>query len=484
MTQQNETKLLLISLLATLVLVAGGIWWFTNSENFGKSNGSNNSDSGNSGNLEPKENSEIVNKNTESKTSLTARISEGDKILISGDGTQEKVSATAAIAKGNYTEAINYLQNSLRAKGNDPEALIYLNNARIGQTKSYTIVASMPIGEELDAAQEMLRGVAQAQQEINQAGGINGIPIKILIANDDNDPEIAEELAEEFVNNPNIFGVIGHFGSSVSLAAAEIYQANNLVMISPTSTSVELSTVGNYIFRTVPSDRFAGSALSRYTVNELKLQKAVVFFNSESSYSKSLKDEYTTALFGDGGEVIAEYDLIDPNFNSASAVNDAIAKGAEVLMLAANSATLDQALQVVQVNDKRLPLLAGDSAYKAKTLQIGRSDAVGMILAVPWHILADPDAEFPQAAGKLWGGEVNWRTALAYDATQALIAALKRNPSRSGVQQALSSGNFEARGASGDIRFLSSGDRNQAVQLVTIQPGSRTSFGYEFVPIP
>ncbi|MEC4896212.1 MAG: ABC transporter substrate-binding protein [Oscillatoria sp. PMC 1051.18] len=469
MNQQNETKLLLISLLITLGLVAGGIWWFTNGR-FINSTSENNA-------------RETINL-SESKKSLSARISEGEKVLIPGNGTQEKVNATAAIAKDNYTEAINNLQASLKEKPNDPEALIYLNNARIGKNKSYTIVASMPIGEEIDAAQEMLRGVAQAQQEINQVGGINGIPLKILIANDDNNPEIAKQLAEEFIDRSDILGVIGHFGSAVSLAAAEIYQANQLVMISPTSTSVELSTLGDYIFRTVPSDRFAGSALSRYTVNELNLQKAAVFFNSESSYSKSLKNEYTTALFGDGGEVVAEYDFADNNFNSANAVNDAIAKNAEVLMLAPNSATLDQALQVVQVNDKRLPLLAGDSAYKATTLQIGRSDAVGMILAVPWHILADPDAEFPQTAGKLWGGEVNWRTALAYDASQALIAGLQPNPSRSGLQQTLSSGNFEANGASGKIRFLSSGDRNQAVQLVTIQPGSRTSFGYEFVPIP
>jgi hypothetical protein len=42
--------------------------------------------------------------------------------------------------------------------------------------------------------------------------------------------------------------------------------------------------------------------------------------------------------------------------------------------------------------------------------------AVGMVLAVPWHILGDPNSPFPKAASQLWGGEVSWRTALAYDA--------------------------------------------------------------------
>jgi branched-chain amino acid transport system substrate-binding protein len=111
-------------------------------------------------------------------------------------------------------------------------------------------------------------------------------------------------------------------------------------------------------------------------------------------------------------------------------------------MLAPNSATLPQALQVVQVNDKRLQLLGGDSAYNPKTLELGRSNSVGMVLAVPWHILGNPNAEFPKAANQLWGGEVNWRTAMAYDAAKALIAAIGRNPSRSGVQQALSASAF------------------------------------------
>ncbi|HEY9743916.1 MAG TPA: receptor ligand binding family protein, partial [Coleofasciculaceae cyanobacterium] len=100
------------------------------------------------------------------------------------------------------------------------------------------------------------------------------------------------------------------------------------------------------------------------------------------------------------------------------------------------------------------------------------------------HILGNPKAEFPKAANQLWGGEVNWRTAMAYDAAKALIAAIGRNPSRSGVQQALSASDFSASGAAGGIQFLPSGDRNQAVQLVRIQPGKRTSFGYEFVPVP
>lgn len=85
-------------------------------------------------------------------------------------------------------------------------------------------------------------------------------------------------------------------------------------------------------------------------------------------------------------------------------------------------------------------------------------------------------------ATKLWGGEVNWRTAMAYDATQALIAAIARHPTRIGIQKALGDPNFATSGAGGQVRFAPSGDRLNSIELVEIQ-ASESDFNYEFSPI-
>ncbi|MCW6050792.1 ABC transporter substrate-binding protein [Microcoleus sp. A2-C5] len=474
MSQKNETAVLALSLLITIGLAGTGIWWLTSR---GGITPEASSPQNPTVSKSPTENS------PQSEQAIQQRLSAGKKLLISDKATTNKQAAVQAYASGNYNAAISDLQASLKTNRNDPEALIYLNNARIGNQKSYTIAAAVPIGADINGAQEILRGVAQAQNEINQSGGISGTPLKVLIANDDDNPEIASQIASALANNSEVLGVIGHFSSDATLAASKIYQQNQLVAISPISTSVQLSGIGSNIFRTVPSDRFAANALSRYMLTKLQKKKAAVFFNSASNYSKSLKSEFTTALYGDGGQVVSEFDFAKGNFNATESFKSAIAQGAEVIMLAANTATLDQALQVVQVNAKRLPLLAGDDVYTAKTLQIGGAGAADMVLAVPWHILADPQSSFPQTSKQLWNAEVSWRTALAYDAAIALIVGLGRNPTRTGIQQALSAPDFSATGASGPIRFLPSGDRNRAVQLVIVKPGNRTSYGYDFVPI-
>jgi branched-chain amino acid transport system substrate-binding protein len=220
-------------------------------------------------------------------------------------------------------------------------------------------------------------------------------------------------------------------------------------------------------------------------VNKLQQKQAAVFFNSQSDYSKSLKSEFVAAVSLEGGQVVNEFDLSSADFSASQSVAEATKQGAEVLMLAANTDTLDKALQVVQVNQKRLPVLAGDDVYALKTLEVGQQPAEGMVVAIPWHIDTQTNPEFARSSRQLWNADVNWRTALAYDATQALIAALSRSPSRTGIQKALAASDFSAMGASGTVRFLPSGDRNAQVQLVKIEKkeSSRSRTGYDFVPV-
>lgn len=470
-SNQKELTTLALALLITGSLLGVGYWLFAHSNNINPSSTAvkGSSSAANSTAIPP----------------VKSLMSRGEKSLIPKSIPPEKQAGLTAFANKNYRKSVNNLEASLQKKPNDPEALIYLNNARIGNQKAYSIAVTVPIGDpkSLGTAEAMLRGVAQAQNEINRAGGIAGIPLKVVIADDKNNSEIAQKVAETLVKSNEILGVVGHYSSGVSLAAAPIYEGGNLVAISPISTSVKLSTAGDYIFRTVPSDRFAANQLVKYMIGELYQQKAVIFYNSQSAYSQSLKDEFITALYGDGGEVVDVFDLSYSHFNAFKSLDTAFQQGVEVIVLFPDSSTVEKALQVVRVNRKQLPILAGDDFYAVDTLKVG-GDSEGVVVAVPWHILAYPYSRFTEEANKLWRGDVNWRTVMAYDATQALITGIQEQPSRTGVQQTLSASNFSTEGATSVIKFLPSGDRNQAVQLVEVQPGDRSGVGYDFVPLP
>ncbi|MBE9079456.1 ABC transporter substrate-binding protein [Romeria aff. gracilis LEGE 07310] len=415
---------------------------------------------------------------------MAHRLSLGERSLLPQISDFKQL-AIKAYADGHYPLAIDLFEALLVTQRNDPEALIYLNNARIGEQPAHTIAVAAPLKESTNPALEILRGIAQAQDEINQAGGIAGIPLKVLIADDGNNPNIAQRLATKLTSDPSILAIIGHFSSDVTLAAAPIYQQKGLPMISPTSTSVEISSLGDYVFRTAPSDRFAAAALASYQLETLHRRKTAIFYNSQSSYSQSLKNEFTTALYGDGGEVVTEFDLIQfSHYSAAEAVRQAQQAGAEVLMLAANTPTLDPALRVIDANQGELPLLGGDSLYNPKILDQAGPAATELVVAIPWHLQAHRESSFAQHSYDYWGGDVSWRTATTYDAARAIFAALQNQPSREGIETVLSSDRPVTDGATQIVKFLPSGDRNQQPQLVTVRNGDRSGYGYDFVPIP
>lgn len=473
MAQKNDTPILILSLLITLGLLGFGGWWLARQLGLFSSSGSVTTiDSGTSPTPSP-------------SPSGSYSLSTGDRLILPDGASPQKQQAVEAIAKGNYDQAIALLDQSLAQNRNDPEARIYLNNAQIGDQTSYTIAVAIPASSAPDAALEILRGVAQAQTEINDAGGIQGTPLKVLMADDANNPQTATKLADALVDQKDVLAVIGHFSSDTSLAASAIYQQAGLVMMSPTSTSVALSSVGDYIFRTVQSDRIAADSLARHMIEQMGVRNVAVFYNSQSDYSKSLKDAFSSIVLTEGGNVVAEIDLnTAASFNAFDSLKQARDRGAEALMLAANTPTRSQAFQVITANQGQLKLLGGDNLYNAEILQTVGQDAVGMVIAAPWNRDANPNSPFPAAARQMWGGDVSWRTALAYDATMAIANGLRANPTRAGLQEALSAPSFSVPGASGNIQFMASGDRNRAAQLVTIEPGNRSGYGYDFVPVP
>ncbi|MGB3202998.1 MAG: ABC transporter substrate-binding protein [Nodosilinea sp.] len=412
-------------------------------------------------------------------------LSWGERVLFTDAPNADKQSGAAAYAAGDYATAAARFEAARQAVRNDPEALIYFNNAKLGATPALGIAAVVPIGDTPNTARELLRGVAQAQDEAIRAG----TPIKVLIADDRNDASQAAAIANALVQDANVVSVIGHGTSTTTLVAAPIYQQGQLPLIAPTSTTTELATMpregGNFVFRVIPSDQFTGTTLARHMLT-LGKTRPIVFYNSQSSYSKSLQDAFSTTLGLEGGQVTKLVDLSQGN-----PAAELQGSGADAVVLLPDSATFDGAIAVVQANQGQLPVLAGDAFYRIDALEKGGASLVGTVVTVPWHPLKSTPP-FAQTSSSLWGGDVNWRTALSYDAFQALSAARTKGnvapgsdtSGRAAIGQALANQGFSANGSTGAIGFLPSGDRNTTVLLVKVQAGNRSGTGFDFVPLP
>lgn len=441
--------------------------------------------------------------------SVPGQISIGERELIEkeqiGEEKQEfrdaKKKGIEALTKKDYNEAASQFDKALQAFPNAPETRIYLNNAVIEaeNQRSYTIAVVAPIADDLDAAQAMLRGVAQAQNEINQADGINGVYLKVAIADDGGDLETAKKVASELGGNGEILGVVGHYYSGLTIETASIYQEKRLPIIS-LSSSVSISGLSNYIFRTSPSDDVTAEKLAEHMLTKWDDRKRVaIFYDSQSSYSISLKDEFEKFVKDLGGEVVSSFDWPKTNNQHKKLFDQAIAEEAQVLMLVPSSAsqTEHNVVEIAELNNEsgaNLKLMGGDVAYSSEILKKSHgTDFLGMVVGAFWDIDTARNRTFVDNSQRLWNADVNWITAMSYDAAKAWIRALEIEasqensivPNRAKLQEILNSSDFTVSdGASGEISFARSGDReNASVQLVEVVQGDITSTQYDFKPV-
>lgn len=76
-------------------------------------------------------------------------------------------------------------------------------------------------------------GATQAADDINAAGGINGEKIKLVQGDDACEPKQAVAVANRLVDQDKVNAVVGHFCSSSTMPASEVYSDAGIIAITP-----------------------------------------------------------------------------------------------------------------------------------------------------------------------------------------------------------------------------------------------------------
>lgn len=162
------------------------------------------------------------------------------------------------------------------------------------------IAVSGPFGGMFsDFGNQMKAGAEMARKDINKAGGILGRELKVTYEDDNCEPKRAVEVAHR-ISRRDVKFVAGHFCSGASIPASRIYQVNNILQISPASTSPKLTDQGGWnVFRVSGRDdqqgKFAGAHIARAFST-----KRIAIFHDNTSYGKGLADDVRDVLRAKG----------------------------------------------------------------------------------------------------------------------------------------------------------------------------------------
>ncbi|MDR0478183.1 MAG: high-affinity branched-chain amino acid ABC transporter substrate-binding protein [Desulfobulbaceae bacterium] len=125
-------------------------------------------------------------------------------------------------------------------------------------------------------------GIHLAVERVNAAGGVLGKKIELVEMDDACEPKQSPAVANEVVSQKIKF-VLGHVCSGAFKPAAQIYDENDILMITSSATSDDLSTYGyKMFFRTIGKDSQQGPVAAIYIINTIKPKKLAIIHDKQT----------------------------------------------------------------------------------------------------------------------------------------------------------------------------------------------------------
>lgn len=160
-------------------------------------------------------------------------------------------------------------------------------------------------GDATSVGVPMQKAALMAVEEINAGGGVLGQPIEFVSEDGKCEPAAAAASAQKLINVDKVKIVFGGACSGEMLAAAPIAEEGQVLLISPSATSPDITKAGDYIFRTIASDAGQGTVAAEYAFNTLQMKK-VAALSEQTDYAQSLKNVFVNRFKELGGEVSAD----------------------------------------------------------------------------------------------------------------------------------------------------------------------------------
>ena len=150
-------------------------------------------------------------------------------------------------------------------------------------------VAGPRTGANAAFGEQYMKGAQAAADAVNAAGGVNGEKIVLVKGDDACEPKQAVTVAKDLTNQ-KVAGVVGHFCSSSTIPASEIYDEAGIIAITPGSTNPAVTERGlSAMFRMCGRDDQQGIVAGDYIVDVLKGKKVVVL-HDQDTYGQGLAD--------------------------------------------------------------------------------------------------------------------------------------------------------------------------------------------------
>jgi branched-chain amino acid transport system substrate-binding protein len=293
-----------------------------------------------------------------------------------------------------------------------------------------TIAVAGPItGQYAIFGEQMRRGAQMAVDDINAKGGVMGRKLKLEIGDDACDPRQAVAVANQLASKKVAF-VAGHFCSSSSIPASQVYNEAGILQITPASTNPRLTDEAaqkgwNNVFRTCGRDDQQGTVAGGYLADKYKGKKIAVV-HDKSTYGKGLADETQKAMNAKGLKEVM-YEAVTQGDKDFSALISKM-KQAGVDVIYYGGYHSEAGLMVRQAREQGLAatLMSGDALVDNEFWKITGAAGEGTLMTFAPDPRKAPGAKDIVAKFKTQGYDPEGYTLYSYAALQVWSAAVEQ----------------------------------------------------------
>ena len=259
-----------------------------------------------------------------------------------------------------------------------------------------------------------------------------GRPIEVVLADNKSDKTEAAMAMSYLIEDEKVVGVVGTYGSSLSIAAGEVAEEAGMPVVGCSPTNPMVTEGRKWYFRVCFIDPFQGYVMAKYAVDELGAQTACIIQAVDEPYSVGLAKFFIDTfgeMTGNPKNVLGLTSGQTGDTDFTAQLTDSIAKNPDVIFAPLHYR--EAALIVKQARELGYegPLIGGDTWDAPEFIEIAGDASEGATFSTHFHpegALTEMSKEFIDLYEDEFGKEANAFAALGWDAYMLLVDAIER----------------------------------------------------------
>lgn len=328
-------------------------------------------------------------------------------------------------------------------------------------------------------------GAQIAVDEINEAGGVNGMKLQLLFEDDQADPELAVNGYGKMMDD-GMDVSLGGTTSGASIAISEESQQDGLLVLTPSGTQVECTKYDNS-FRVCFNDPAQGTYSAKYIGENELAQKVAIIYEKSNDYSVGITKAFEEEAANQPFDVVEKQAFTNQSNTDFSVQIQAVkASGADLLFMPIYAQ--EAAYILTQANKAGLDVVFfGVDGMDGVIEKIGADNVAlteDVMLLTPFA--ADSEDEHVKAFVTEYKARHNATpdqfAADAYDAVYAIKAAFEAtgmsSPDEDGFNEAMIEAmtKITVEGTTGTMTWDASGEPTKTAQAVVIKNGAYVAY--------